>query len=520
MSLPLPECSDERPPPMVPAGSGRAVISATMTAAPIAEELRALRGRARYLEVRADLTGDIDPRWLRQHFGGELLYSLRSEQDGGAFAGPPAERATRLRAAAADYDLVDLEADRDLTPDLLATIPPDRRRISWHGPAAGVDQLRQHLARMLTTPARLYLVASAITSAEQALAPLMLLKQCGRSDVTAFGTGQAGTWSRLLAPWFGAPVIYGRLGAVEDSGVPTVDQLVGDYGFPHLRQPHTLYGIVGRSVLRSVSPRLHNAGFRELDLSALYLPFQVEDFAPFWSEVVEHGLTALGLPLRGATVVSPHKEAALAIADEVSPAARQSGSANSLVRTGRSWRADTSNSPAVVEALARAEVRLAGRRVAVIGCGGAGRAAAVALRDAGAEPVLVNRGLTRGRYAAELLNMPFVPLADFCPRGFPVVIHATPLATQPLFDVEELTEGAAVLDMVYAPEDTAIVSAARARGLTVVDGWDVLLADASCQFRLMTGRQMPIPQTRALLAAARNARRQPSASTASGTTRR
>jgi 3-dehydroquinate dehydratase / shikimate dehydrogenase len=123
--------------------------------------------------------------------------------------------------------------------------------------------------------------------------------------------------------------------------------------------------------------------------------------------------------------------------------------------------------------------------------------------------VLVNRGLARGRYAAQLLRMPFVPLAEFSPRGFPVVVHATPLSAKPVFDVDDLPDGAAVLDMVYAPEDTALAAAARARGLTVVDGWDMLLADASCQFRLMTGRQMPIPRARALLAAARDARRRP-----------
>lgn len=496
------------PSTLAPAASGSATISVTLTSASHADAqvLRALSSRAGCLEVRADLVGDLDPDRLRRHFDGELLYSLRGVEQGGAFGGDRDERHARLLAAVGRYDLVDLE-ERDLVPELLGRIPPRTRRISWHGPAADTAALHTTLARMRAVQARLYLIASDTTRTEDALTPLMFLKESGSCDVTAFGTGAAGTWSRLLAPWLGAPVIYGRIDAVADTGIPTVDQLVGDYGFPRLRPLRNLYGIVGRSVSRSLSPRLHNAGYRELDLPALYLPFQVEEFLPFWREVAERGLTALGVPLCGATVVSPHKEAALRSATTRSAAASDSGSANSLVGSGRNWRADTSNSPAVIAALIQAGTPIVHRRAAVIGCGGAGRAAARALKRAGAQPILVNRGLGRGQYAADLLGLPFVALADFDPGGFAVVVHATPLADVTPFRVEDLPAGATVLDMVYAPEDTALVTAARGRGLTAIDGWDVLLADASCQFRLMTGHDMPAEHTRDLLRAARSARR-------------
>lgn len=484
--------------------SGTATISVAVTRPSQVDErvLRALAGRVGCLEVRADLVGDLEPDQLRRHFDGELVYSLRGAGQGGAFQGGREERHARLAAAAAHYDLVDLEPD-DLVPHLLARIPSQARRISWHGPATGTGELRATLTRMLAARARLYLVAPATTRPEHALAPLLLLKEFGRSDLTAFGTGTAGTWSRLLAPWLGAPVVYARLDSVADVGVPTVDQLVRDYGFPRLRPLKTLYGIVGRSVSRSLSPRLHNAAYRDLDLPALYLPFQVEDFTPFWREVVEQGLTTLGVPMRGATVVAPHKEAALRMADTRGASANASGSANSLVRSDGCWHAETSNSPAVTTAFARAGVSVAGRPVAVVGCGGAGRAAAVALRQAGAAPTLVNRGRERGRYAADLLGLPFVPLADFDPGEFTVVVHATTLADRVPFRVSALPTGSTVLDMVYGPQDTALVAAARSREHLVIDGWDVLLADAASQFRLMTGREMPAEHTRTLLHASR-----------------
>lgn len=456
------------------------------------------RHPAELLEVRADLLGEVDPSRLRDRVGGRLVYCLRSRDQGGRFEGPPQVRRSRLLAAAGHYDVIDLEADRDLVPDLLARIPAHRRRISWHGTAAGHGALHERFVRMATVGAALYVLTTAVSRAEQALAPLRFLHDLGRCDVTAFGTGAAGVWSRLLAPWLGAPVVFGRVDG-DDPEVPTVEALVTDYGFPRLRPLSTVYGIVGRSVLASASPRVHNAGYRTLGIPALYLPFQVGDFETFWDDVAGTGLAALGLPLRAATVVSPHKEAALATAGTAGPAARGSGAANSLVRRGSRWHADTSNSPAVSRALARSEVPVSGRRAAVIGCGGAGRAAALALAGSGADPVLVHRDRRRGRAVAEMLGVGFTPLDEFRADGYSLLVHATPVRDRVPFRPAELPDDATVVDMVYGPAETAVAGAARAAGLTVVDGWDVLLADAGCQFQFMTGRHIPTEQTRALL---------------------
>ncbi|WP_143105682.1 type I 3-dehydroquinate dehydratase [Pseudonocardia ammonioxydans] len=468
-------------------------------------DLDALRNEADLVEVRADILGEVDPSWLRCRFGGRLVYCLRSRDRGGRFEGPSDVRRARLLAAAERYDVVDLEADHDLVPELLTRIPAHRRRVSWHGSAVEPGTFHRRFGRMAAAGAALYLLTTAVSRAEQALAPLRFLHDLGRPDVTAFGTGAAGVWSRLLAPWLGAPVVFGGLGG-EDPEVPTVAQLVGDYGFPRLRPLDTVNGIVGRSVLGSKSPRAHNAGYRALGIPAVYLPFQVEDFGGFWDEVAESGLAALGIPMRAATVVSPHKEAALATAGTASPAARGCGAANSLVRRGRSWRADTSNSPAISRALAGVDEPVSGRRAAVIGCGGAGRAAALALAGCGAEPVLVNRDRRRGRSVAEMLGLEFVPLDEFRADGYSLLVHATPMTDRAPFLPSELPDDAVVVDMVYAPADTAVSSEARERGLAVVDGWDVLLADAGCQFHLMTGRHIPTEQTRALLQAGRTPR--------------
>jgi 3-dehydroquinate dehydratase / shikimate dehydrogenase len=457
-------------------------------------DLDRLPASVSHLEVRADLAGDLEPAALRRHFPGRLIYSLRSVWHGGGCADPPHARRRRLAAAAAaGYDLVDLEAGHDLVPEVLDRVPASRRRISWHGGPLDLALLRAQFTWMAEVPARMYLLAPAVGSAIEALVPLRLLAQVGRDDVTAFGAGPAGTWSRLLAPWLGAPVVFGRLGPHRDPGVPTVDQLVTDYPFPALPPLRRLYGIVGQSVQTSLSPRLHNLAYRELDIPGLFLPFHVPDRATFLTRYwpgIATGLDRLGIPLAGLTVTAPLKEVALSIADSASPTARTAGAANALVGRAGRWQAETTDASAIGALLRRVGVPLDRCRAAVIGCGGAGRAAAVALLAGGAEVVMVNRGGGRGRLAGELLGLPYVPLETFTPDGWSVIVHATPVGTDLPLDIAGLDDDTVVIDLVYGPSSTSLVATARLRGLRVIDGWDVLSTEVAHQFRLMTGRTM------------------------------
>src|SRR6476646_6128618 len=101
-------------------------VAAAVTSPPSAETIRRLPEAVSWLQVRADLAGDIPATWLRNHFSGNLLYSLRSSSCGGTFDGSWNERRSRLLAASSGYDLIELEAESDLTQDLLGHIPPER----------------------------------------------------------------------------------------------------------------------------------------------------------------------------------------------------------------------------------------------------------------------------------------------------------------------------------------------------------------------------------------------------------
>lgn len=492
----------------------RATVVATLAAPPPegGEELSAflaeVRRHAEVLEVRADLVGDPDPAALRRGFDGRLLYTLRSGEEGGAWDGSLDRRHERMAAAARGYDFVDLEAERDLDPALLEQIPVEQRVISWHGPGEDLVELEERFGELSTTPARLYKMVVFANTPGDAVGPLLLAAALGRDDLVAFAAGRSGAWTRLVAPRYGAAVVYGAAGpaAAGAPGQLTVAELSGDYGLPELPPVARLYGILGDPVVStSLSPRLHNGAYRELGIPALYVPFEAASLGDFWLEVVESDLfRRLKLPLAGLSVTAPHKGAAVAVAGALSPLAEHVNVVNTLIAAeGGVWEGECTDPAGVVDSLAEHGVTPDGRTVAVVGAGGAGRSVAFALAHAGARVTLVNRGAERGREAARALELPFVPLDELRPGDYDVLVHATPLGKHdgdPLpFPVEDLRAGAAVVDLVYRRRPTPLVAAARQRGCIAVDGREVLLYQALDQFRLMTGRELPLELGRRLL---------------------
>jgi len=461
-------------------------LIATLSAPPSADgvELTTLPASVEWLEVRADLVGDLDTDWLRDHFRGRLIYSFPNEAT---------DRHQRLIAAAERYDRVELDADRDFSTDLLNQIPQEKRVVSWSGRVTNSSELRDRFDQVSAVPAGLYKLVTQAERIGEEFLPLWLLKSLRRTDTVTYAQGSLGFWSRLLAVQLGAPAILGAV-APNAAGEPTVAKLIDDYGLPEVTPVKELFAIIGSPIFHSLSPRLHNASYRSTGYPALFVPLHVTSFEEFWREfVVSKTLDSLGFPINGMTVASPHKEEALQAATNVSAVARQAESANILVRNNGWWNADTTD-PDVVYAARQQSVNVRAKRAAVIGCGGAGRAIAAALVDAGAGVTLINRGAERGEHAAALLGLSYVPLPDFDAKGYDIVVNATPVGrdTDEIpFKIERLNNDAVVIDLVYGSRPTPLIGGTRARDQVAIDGRAVLLTQVRHQFQMMTGQEMP-----------------------------
>jgi 3-dehydroquinate dehydratase/shikimate dehydrogenase len=457
---------------------------------PDGAELTALPDAVDWLELRADRVGDIDPEWLRDHFKGRLLYAFRN--------GSSLNRHERLKTAARFYDRIELEVGTDTSEELLELIPVEKRLLSWYGKVNDLSELDDRFTQLSSVPAAAYkIVTTAGTIAEEFL-PLSLLKSLNRTDTIAFANGPLGFWNRVIALHLGAPAIFGLVtgGSAVDME-PAIGKLIADYGLPEVTPAKELFAIIGNPIFHSLSPRLHNASYRVLNHAALFVPLRVHSFAEFWREfVTSKKLDEFGMPINGMTVASPHKEEAVLTAKIASGMVQQTEAANILVRNNGWWTADTTD-PDVVYGVSVKE-----KRAAVIGCGGAGRAIAAALVQSGAGVTLINRGAERGEHAAALLGLPYVPLRDFDAEGYDIVVNATPVGRdtdEAPFAVERLSGDAVVIDLVYGSRPTPLVGTTRARHQLAIDGRDVLVTQVSRQFRLMTGKDMPIPQVMKIL---------------------
>jgi shikimate dehydrogenase len=255
-------------------------------------------------------------------------------------------------------------------------------------------------------------------------------------------------------------------------------------------------GVLGWPVAHSRSPAMHNAALAALGLRDWHyqrLPVPPELFA----ETVA-GLPAAGFV--GANVTIPHKEAALALADDASAAATAIGAANTLAFADGRVHASNTDAPGLLAALAGAGVDPAGQVALVLGAGGSARAAAYALRTAGARRVAVwNRTPERAQRLADALGVDAVaaPIpADLLVNCTSVGLADGEFKPLPL-DADALGDYATVADLVYRAGGTGLVAQARRLGCTVVDGLEVLVRQGALSFEAWTGREAPIEVMRA-----------------------
>jgi shikimate dehydrogenase len=256
-------------------------------------------------------------------------------------------------------------------------------------------------------------------------------------------------------------------------------------------------GVLGWPVAHSRSPAIHNAALAHLGMGSWR--YQLLPVPPPLFGETARALGQAGFV--GANVTIPHKEAALAVADEASEAARAIGAANTLsFAEDGTISAENTDAPGLIAAL---EQPPQGMRALVLGAGGSARAAAWALREAGAGEVLIwNR--TAGR-AEELARALGVRAVD-TPQKADLLVNCTSVGLERLqpsateaevlnqlgLTFDQVGEYSYVVDLVYHAGPTPLLAAAQAHGVKTLDGLEILVAQGALSFELWTGRAPPI----------------------------
>jgi shikimate dehydrogenase len=255
--------------------------------------------------------------------------------------------------------------------------------------------------------------------------------------------------------------------------------------------------VIGDPVRHSLSPAIHNAGFRAVGLDWTYLAFDVPAGGGAGAVAA---MRALGID--GLSVTMPQKGEVAAAVDRLSPAAEALGAVNTVVRDGSVLVGENTDGEGFLNALRLDEgVDVAGMRCLVIGAGGAARAVIRSLAQAGvAEIVVAARRPEAAAEAAVLAPGVGRTGSTDAADAADLVVNATPVgmgevvelgAALPV-DATRLGPGQVVVDLIYHPLVTPLVAAARQQGAVAVNGVGMLLHQAAIAFRLWTGEDAPL----------------------------
>jgi shikimate dehydrogenase len=257
---------------------------------------------------------------------------------------------------------------------------------------------------------------------------------------------------------------------------------------------HTV-GVIGWPVEHSLSPAIHNAAFADLGMRWTYVPLPVE---PGRLPAALDGLVALGFA--GANVTMPHKTEAAELCDVVSDDVRRLAAANTLVVEGGQLHGHNTDAPGFARFLQRdAGFDPAGRSALLFGAGGAARAVALALAEGGlASLALAVRDPSTDVGLRQALDglpttVRTIPMSGTHDVVADLIVNATPLgARRERLPIPAVGPGQLVVDLLYHPTVTPLLSQARAAGATAFGGLGLLLHQAALSFERWTGTPAPL----------------------------
>jgi len=420
-----------------------------------------------------------------------VILTFRRRCDGGAFDGSEAERVEFFRDAlkpGCGFAYVDFEDD--FRHDELAALAHD----------AGVKIIRSlHVfdGAVKDVPARCRAMRGETDEIPKiAFMPRSLADVAGLFAETAdfrdvphvvCAMGPMGFASRVLASRTNSLLAYASAGGLSAIGHVSPHELVKTYRFRTLTPETRLYGVTGYPLVFTRSPEINNAAFVAAANDAVMIPFP--------SRTAEEAMSFMrAMGMRGLAVTYPHKQSVMPLLDEIDPTARAIGAVNTVVQRGERLVGYNTDAPGFAAALTAflGVDSLNGRKVAVVGAGGAARAVAYALKNLCADVCIFNRTEEKARALANEFGFASSALGPDAVDAFAeyadvIVQCAAPGGDPEHFDplsFYAFTGREWVYDLVYEPDVTPTMARAAATGCRVENGFSMLLAQAREQRRL------------------------------------
>ena len=472
------------------------------------------RHGSRVLELRLDYLRNSSERALllrrlsRQRNRVTLIATCRTRQGGGRFGGGiAAEIAVLSEAVRAGCRWCDVEletAEQWQPQQLRRALAPARLLVSAHHFQQVPRDLRGLVRRLERRGADVIKIAAACRSLEDARRLLLLTRR--RRNVIVVPMGQEALAARLLALREGSALAYAAVAQATAPGQISLDEMKQVYQLDRrfgtsLHRPSgsrprgpsgpsrrtKVYGVIGNPIAHSLSPVMHNAAFAARRLNAVFLPFGVRDLRDFLASVKPLGIA-------GFAVTLPHKQAILGRLDDCEPLAEQIGAVNTVVVGGRGRLYGYNTDYVGVLRALQGRMPLAASRVLLLGAGGAARAAAFALAHAGAAVSVCARRPAQARALARAIGGAQIEHGKLRHDFFDAIVNCTPVGMHPgggsPLEMQELN-CRVVMDLIYRPRKTELLRRAERRGIEIVSGVEMFVAQGTAQWEIWTGKRAP-----------------------------
>jgi len=251
-----------------------------------------------------------------------------------------------------------------------------------------------------------------------------------------------------------------------------------------------LFGLIGNPVSHSLSPIMHNTAFRSTGYNGTYLAFPI---ASLGRDTID-GLKALGI--KGFSVTIPHKVTIMDFLDEIDDTAQKIGAVNTVLNDNGRLIGSNTDYIGAINALEE-KTSIKNKDVVMIGAGGAARAVGYGILSQGGNLSIVNILQDEGERLAADLGVNYHPLSDVNTLDYQILVNTTPVGMTPDTDnmpvsPEDLKPGAVVMDIIYNPLRTKLLTEAEKIGCTTIDGISMFVFQGVAQFELWTGKDAPL----------------------------
>jgi 3-dehydroquinate dehydratase / shikimate dehydrogenase len=452
------------------------------------EQLAQAKQKCSLVELRFDYFHEISLEQIRQlhhDFAIPMIFTLRPISQGGAYDKSEEERLAKIEELASIKPAyIDLEytVAPSFVEKLRAQSPATKFIISFHD-FEKMPPLAPILTRLKQLKGDLYKIAVMVHSSTEALSVLSFMRD-NQPGLLVMGMGPYGEITRILSPVYHGVFTYAALeqGLSSAPGQLTVDQLNSIYHIENLTPLTQIYGLIGDPVTKSIGYLTHNAVMHELGLPAIYLNFPVskDQLKEFISEARKAGLAGLSITM-------PLKEDILPLIEKVDPWAREIGAVNTLIFTRTGIKGYNTDGKGAVDAIEE-KIAVKGKKIIIIGAGGATKAIAKEALDRGAHLIILNRNPERALTLAKLLGCrggSIDLLADEAPQGYDILINATPSAMP--IDSSYILPNSVVMDINTWHMATPFLECANEKGCAVVYGYDMFINQAAEQFKIWFG---------------------------------